>query len=63
LMLLKPGTLWATGSMEEGPFARLCWPQAGGAYLNGYHEATAATPALAIVAAALKARASMEEVT
>jgi hypothetical protein len=57
LTLKAPHTLWATGSMEEGPFARLCWPQPDGSYLGGYFEAKAATPALALVAACLRARA------
>lgn len=55
---LVPHTLWAVGSMEDGPFARLCWPMADGTYSGGYFEATAATAELALLAAALKARAS-----
>lgn len=57
LTLKAPHTLWATGSMEEGPFARICWPQPDGSYLGGYFEAKAATPALALVAAICRARA------
>jgi len=58
LSLLVPATLWAIGSMEDGPFARLCWPQPDGGYGGGYIETAAATPALALCAAALRARAA-----
>ena len=54
--LLAPHTLWAVGSMEDGPFARVCWPQPDGGYSGGYFEATAPSAALALCAAALKAR-------
>jgi hypothetical protein len=57
MSLLARKTLWAVGSMEEGPFARLCWPQPNGTYIGGYHEATAASAPLAICAAALRALA------
>lgn len=56
LTLCVKGTLWAVGSMEEGPFARLCWPQPDGGYVGGYHEASAATAPLALCIAALEAR-------
>ena len=55
--LLAPGTLWAVGSMEEGPFARLVVPNAKGTYEGGYVQATAATAELALCIAALSARA------
>lgn len=56
--LLATRTLWAVGDMEEGPFARLCWPQPDGGYSGGYVEVVgAANPALALCAAALRARA------
>jgi hypothetical protein len=54
--LLAPHTLWCVGSMEEGPFARIVWPQPDGGYSGGYYESTAPTAALALCAAALKAR-------
>lgn len=53
-MLLPPGTFWAVGCMEEGPFARLCVPREGRAHR--YIEVTAATVELALAAAALRAR-------
>lgn len=56
MTLLAPGTLWAVGSMEDGPFARLCWPQPDGGFTGGYFEAEAATAPLALCAAALRAR-------
>jgi hypothetical protein len=31
-------TLWAVGSMEDGPFARLILPQPDGGYGGGYVE-------------------------
>jgi hypothetical protein len=58
LTLLPPGSLWAGGSMEEGPFARLLWPRADGTYVGNYLEITATTPALALCAAALRAKAA-----
>lgn len=47
--------LWAHGSMEDGPFARLCWPQLDGTFTGGYVEANCATVPLSIVAASLRA--------
>ena len=61
MVLVDARALWAHGSMEEGPFARLCWPMPDGSYLNGYHEARAATVPLSICAAALRARAQSPE--
>jgi hypothetical protein len=58
-MLLDPRALWCAGEMEEGPFARLCWPQPNGGFVGGYFKASARTPALALVAAALRARAAL----
>lgn len=52
---LPSGTLWAVGNMEEGPFARLCWPMPNGGYTGGYVEANGETPALALRAAIGKA--------
>lgn len=64
MMLVDPRALWAVGSMEEGPFARLCWPMPDGGYAGGYQDATAATGSLALCIAALKARLPLEtEVT
>lgn len=59
LSLLAKGTLWAVIDMEDGPIARLCWPNPDGGFVGGYHEAYAATPALALCLAALKARAAL----
>ncbi len=56
MTLVDPRALWAHGSMEDGPFARLCWPQPDGSFVGGYVEAFAATVPLAICAAALRAR-------
>jgi hypothetical protein len=55
--LLAPHMLWAIGSMEEGPFARLCWPMPDGSYLGGYVEGHARGVALSLCAAALRGRA------
>jgi hypothetical protein len=55
--LLVPHTLWAVGSMEEGPFARLCWPMPDGSYLGGYVEGHARGAALSMCAAALRGHA------
>jgi hypothetical protein len=57
-MLIDARALWAVGSMEEGPFARLCWPQPDGGFTGGYFEGQAETVPLAICVAALRARAS-----
>lgn len=54
--LVDSRALWAVGCMEDGPFARLCWPQPGGSFVGGYFEVYAATPAIALCIAALKAR-------
>lgn len=56
MTLLAPNTLYAIGSMEDGPFTRLCWPMPDGSYSGGYVEASAATPAIALCVASLKAR-------
>jgi hypothetical protein len=48
---MPAGTLWCVGSMEDGPFARLCWPMPDGGYTGGYVEAEANTPAAALYAA------------
>jgi hypothetical protein len=56
LTLLDPRAMWAVVKMEEGPLARLCWPQPNGGFLGGYIESRAATPELALCAAALRAR-------
>lgn len=58
MTLLPEGSLWAFGSMEDGPFARVLWPNADGTYTGNYLEVSAATPALALCAASLKARAA-----
>lgn len=55
MTLVDPRALWAHGSMEEGPFARLCWPMPNGGFVGGYVEASAASVPLAICAAALRA--------
>lgn len=55
-MLLDPRALWAIGSMEEGPFARVCWPMPDGGYAGGYQEAKAATVPIALCIANLRSR-------
>lgn len=55
---LPEGALWCVGSMEDGPFARVLWPSASGSYTGNYIETRASTPALALTAAALRARAA-----
>lgn len=59
MTLVDSRAMWAHGSMEEGPFARLCWPMPNGGYVGGYFEAKAKTVPLAICAAALRARAAL----
>lgn len=61
MTLVDPRALWAHGSMEDGPFARLCWPMPDGGFVGGYHEAFAATVPLATCAAALRAIAQTKE--
>lgn len=61
MMLCHPNAMWAAGDMEDSPFARLCWPQAGGSFINGYHEGHASTAALALAAACCRAVAQMGE--
>jgi len=56
-----PMTLWATGSMEDGPFCQLVVPTEGGSYAGGDHRAYAETPALAILAALLTALIAQEK--
>lgn len=55
--ILPRATLWAVGSMEDGPFARLCWPMPDGSYLGGYVEGQAVTAELSLCAAALRGQA------
>lgn len=50
-----PGTIWAVGNMEAGPFCRLVVPNKDGSYVGGYYTGEAHTPALAILAALLSA--------
>lgn len=59
LIKLPRHTLWAVGSMEDGPFARLILPNQNGGYTGGYGEAYADTPAEAVAAALAKARKPM----
>lgn len=59
MTLVDSHALWAHGRMEEGPFARLCWPMPNGGYVGGYFEAKAKTVPLAICAAALRAKAAL----
>lgn len=58
MMLLPAHTLWCVGGMEDGPFARIVVPNPNGGYAGGYLQTSAATPVLAICAAALRAIAS-----
>ncbi len=60
MTLVDPRALWAHGSMEDGPFARLCWPQPDGTFSGGYVEAHCNTVPLSIVCAALRARITQE---
>jgi hypothetical protein len=53
-----PGTMWATGNMEEGPFGRLLVPQSDGGYAGGYVNANGASEPLALCAAFLRAQLS-----
>jgi hypothetical protein len=55
--LMAPGTLWAVGHMEDGPFARLCWPRPDSTFVGGYVETTALTAENALTAACLRAMA------
>ena len=57
--LLPRGTLWSAGCMEFGCFARLCWPMPDGGYAGGGIDANGATAALALIIAALRARAAL----
>lgn len=50
-------TLWAVGSMEDGPFARLCWPMPNGSYVGGYVQTTGETVAEALGEAIRKGQA------
>jgi hypothetical protein len=63
LGLLDKRALWAIGDMEEGPFARLCWPQPNGGFDGGYVEVMAATVELSLLAAILRARAEITRLT
>ncbi len=55
-MLVPKHALWSTGDDVEGPFARICIP-VGIGYFGGEQPAVfAATPALALTAASLRAR-------
>jgi hypothetical protein len=58
LALLPKGSLWSTCHMEDGPSAQVIRPMPGGGFVNGFTKATAATAALAICAAALRALAA-----
>lgn len=59
MTLVPANSLWCTGDGIEGPFARLCIP-VGIGYLGGEQDARYAnTPALALCAAALRARATI----
>ncbi len=52
---LLPGAMWCTGSMEEGPFCRLLWPDATGSFGGNYVSDYAASAPIAILIAALTA--------
>lgn len=56
MTLVEPRALWAHGSMEDGPFARICWPRPDGTFTDSYFETNCATVPLSICACALKAR-------
>jgi hypothetical protein len=55
--ILPTRALWAIGSMEDGPFARLCWPMPCGTYSGGYIDAKGATVELALCAATMRGHA------
>ena len=61
MMLVHPKAMWAIGSMEDGPFARLCWPQSNGGFIGGYHQGRGSTSALSLAAACCRAVAQMGE--
>lgn len=55
---IDPRALRAYGTMEEGPFARLCWPMPDGGYTGGYiEEMGLASEPLALCAAWMTALA------
>lgn len=56
MTLVEPRALWAHGSMEDGPFARICWPRPDGTFTDSYFETNCATVPLSICACALEAR-------
>ena len=51
--------LWCVGKMEEGPFARVLWPQPNGGYVGGLFETNEETEVGALLSALLRARAAM----
>jgi hypothetical protein len=55
--LLDIRALWAVGEMEEGPFARVCWPMPCGGYFGGYVEGQGVTGAMSLIAAVLRGHA------
>jgi hypothetical protein len=58
MTLIPSKSLWSVCDMEEGPFAQVIRPMPCGGYVNGLTTAKGATPALALTAACLRARAS-----
>ena len=56
LTLVPEGGLWSVCDMEEGPFAQVIRPIPGGGFVGGLTQGRAATPALALSIAALRAR-------
>lgn len=60
LTLVPEGSLWSVCDMEHGPFAQVIRPMPGGGFVDGLTSAASDRPALALCAAALRARAAME---
>lgn len=59
LTLVPKKAMWSICDMEAGPFAQVIRPTGDGGYLNGLTSASGESPALALVAAALRARAAI----
>ncbi len=61
MSLVPEKSLWSACDMEDGPFAQVIRPMPDGGYGGGLTSAHAATPALALTAAALRALAATEQ--
>jgi len=56
MSLVPDRAMWSLANMEDGPFAQVIRPMPDGGYVGGLVSANAPTPALALCAAALRAR-------